>query len=256
MNNIGIALQLFTLRDAGAADLPGTLRRCREMGFDFVQWSGMPELTAAELRAVLDETGVKAVAGHDSIEAFEQDFDGRVAYWEALGTPDVAPGGMMGDCQGSLDAWFAGCARINTIGQRLAQAGMRLSYHNHAFELETFEGDPRAKLDILYEETDPEALFAELDTAWLHIGGVDPAEYIRKYAFRCPVIHVKDVAAEPREDGGPQFTALGDGVLDWDGIFDACEEAGVEWCIYEQDNTAGDIFEDAAKSYAFLEERV
>jgi len=256
MNNIGIALQLYTLREPGAKDPLGTLRRARDLGFDYAQWSGLPDMPAEEARKLLDNAGVKAIAAHDNIEAFETDFDGRVAYWRALGAPDVAPGGMMPDCTGSLDAWIRGAARINAVGEKLASVGMRLSYHNHAFELERFEGDDRAKLDILYEATGAEALYAELDTAWLHIGGVDPSEYIRKYAFRCPVIHVKDVAADPAPGGGPQFTALGQGVLDWDSIFDACEEAGVEWCVYEQDNTAGDIFDDVAASYNFLSQYV
>jgi len=256
MNNIGIALQLYTLREPAAKDVAGTLRRARELGFDFAQWSGMPDMPAGEARRLLDEAGVKAIATHDAIEAFEADFEGRVAYWQTLGAPDVAPGGMMGDCQGSLEDWLRGAARINAVGEKLAEVGMRLSYHNHAFELETFEGDERTKLDILYDATGPEVLYAELDTAWLHIGGVDPAAYIRKYAFRCPVIHVKDVAAEPAPGGGPQFVALGQGVLDWDSIFDACEEAGVEWCVYEQDNCKGDIFDDVAASYTFLSQHV
>ncbi len=256
MNNIGIALQLYTLREPGARDVVGTLRRARELGFDFAQWSGLPDMPAEEARACLDEAGVKVIAGHDDIEAFETDFEGRVAYWRTLGAPDVAPGGMMPDCRDSLDDWLRGADRLNAVGEKLSAVDMRLSYHNHAWELEYFDGDERNKLDILYDATGSETLCAELDTAWLHIGGVDPAAYIRKYAFRCPVIHVKDVAADPAPDGGPQFVALGQGVLDWDGIFDACEEAGVEWCVYEQDNTRGDIFDDVGASYRFLEQYV
>jgi len=30
----------------------------------------------------------------------------------------------------------------------------------------------------------------------------------------------------------------------------------VEWCVYEQDNTAGDIFDDVAASYNFLSQYV
>lgn len=252
MSNIGIALQLYTLRGPAADDLAGTLERARDCGFDFVQWSGMPDLPASEIRAYLDQAGLKAIAGHAPAEDFEKDFDAAVAHWQTIGAPDIAPGSMMADCQDSLDAWRRGAARLNALGARLREADMRLSYHNHAFELKTFPEDERCKLDLLYEETDPENLYAELDTAWLHLGGVDPAEYIRKYVGRCPLIHLKDVAKEPDSDGKPVFVPLGEGVLDWESIFDAGEEAAVEWYIYEQDTCQGDPFESLQISYDFL----
>lgn len=252
MSNIGIALQLYTVREPAAHDLPGTLRRCREAGFDYVQWSGMPELTAPRIRDALEQAGLKAIAAHCDVELLESDFEAIVAFWRTIGVPDLAPGGMMQECRDSLDAWRRGAARLDALGTRLRQAGMRLSYHNHAFELEHFAGDPRTKLDILYEETAADCLYAEFDTAWLAAGGADPAAYIRKYAGRCPLLHVKDLAATPDAAGKPVFTPLGQGVLDWPAIFDAAEEAAVEWYIYEQDTCEGDLFEALRISYEFL----
>ncbi len=249
----GIALQLYTVRDPAKKDLAGTLKRAKEIGFDYVQWSGMPDLPAAEIRAHLDAAGLKAIAGHYGVEAFEKDFEGSVQYWKTIGALDVAPGGMMSDCRDSLEAWLRGAARLDALGARLRGVGMRLSYHNHAFEFETFPEDPRAKLDILYESTSPENLFAEIDTAWVQVGGADPAEYLRKYSGRCPVIHVKDLAKETL-GGRPIFTPLGKGVLAWDEILAAAEEANVEWYVYEQDTHAGDPLENARISYEFLKQ--
>ncbi len=53
-------------------------------------------------------------------------------------------------------------------------------------EFGKFPGDDRCKLDILMESTNPENLKAELDLAWVYVGGADPAAYIRKYKGRCP----------------------------------------------------------------------
>ena len=39
-------------------------------------------------------------------------------------------------------------------------------------------------------------------------------------------------------------------------IVAATREAGVEWYVYEQDNTTGDIFEDAAATFAFMKEKL
>ncbi|MFP4499999.1 MAG: sugar phosphate isomerase/epimerase family protein [Candidatus Hydrogenedentota bacterium] len=255
MSNIGIALQLFSVRQPGAADLPAALSRCREAGFDFVQWNAMPDLPAPEIRRLLDTAGLKAIAGHASIEAFEQDIDAAVTFWETVGAPDIATGARMTECCDTRDAWIAGAQRLETLGARLRAYGMRLSYHNQAFELEPFPGEHLTKLDLLYANTNPENLYAELDTGWLAAAGADPATTIRAYAGRCPILHVKDLAAERDNAGNPIFTALGAGVLDWDDIFDAAEEAAAEWYVYEQDTRPGAPFDAVCQSYAFLAER-
>lgn len=251
----GVALQLYTLREPAKDDLAGTLRKVREMGWEYVQWSGMPNLPAPEIREKLDEAGLKAVAAHVGVESFENDFEAQVEFWKTVGALDVAPGGMMGDCRDSLEAWLRGAARLDALGAKLREAGMRLSYHNHDWEFEKFPEDPRSKFDILFEATDPKNLFAEIDVAWVHVGGVDPATCLRKYKNRCPVIHAKDLS-EKRLLRRVQFMPLGQGVLDWDSIFAAGKEAGIEWYIYEQDNADKDIFECAQESYDFLKKHL
>jgi len=247
----GIALQLYTMREPARQDLEGTLKRVRDIGWEYVQWSGMPDLPAEQIRKALNAAGLKAIAAHCSVESFENDFEGAVRFWKTVGALDVAPGGMMADCRETLDAWLRGAKRLDTLGARLRAVGMRLSYHNHASEFEKFEGDPRCALDILYEETQAANLFAEFDTAWVQVGGADLAAYLRKYKGRCPVIHVKDLAAERRQDR-VWFPPLGQGVLDWPTIFNAAREAGVEWYVYEQDTCDGDPINAARISLEFL----
>lgn len=246
----GIALQLYTLRDPAKKDLPGTLRKVREMGWEYVQWSGMPNLPPEKIRAALDTAGLKAIAAHVSVESFEKDFAAAVRSWKTVGVKDVAPGGMMKDCKATLADWLNGAKRLDALGAKLRAVGMRLSYHNHSFEFEKFPDDPRAKFDILLKATRPENLKAELDTAWAYHGGADPAAFLRKYKGRCPVIHAKDIAAG--KNGKAQLKPLGQGALNWKEIFAAGREAGVEWYVYEQDSGEGSPFDYARASYAFL----
>ncbi len=248
----GIALQLYTVRDPAKQDLAGTLKRVREIGWEYVQWSGMPNLPAEKIREALDAAGLKAIAAHVGIEPFEKDFETNVQFWKTVGVKDVAPGGMMGDCKADLAAWLRGAKRLDALGERLRGAGMRLSYHNHSWEFEKFPEDPRYKLDILLEATKPENLNTELDTAWAFNAGVDPAAYLRKYKGRCPVIHIKDITAAKDGKKG-ELTSLGQGALDWKGIFAAGREAGVEWFVYEQDRGVGTPFDYVRASFEFLQ---
>jgi len=255
MTKPNIAVILYTVREPAKQDLVGTLKRLRDIGWEYVQWSGMPPVSAKEARAALDEAGLQAVAGHINAVEFEKDFEGQVDFWKTLGTTDIAPGSMMPDCKNSLEAWLSGCKRLDRLGAKLRNEGIRLSYHNHAFELETFEGDERRKLDILYAETAPENLYAELDLGWVYAGGADPAAYVRKYAGRCPVIHCKDLTMVEGQER-PHFVPLGQGEVDWDAAFAAAKEAGVEWYVYEQDDSDIDVFECCEISYEFLKEHV
>jgi sugar phosphate isomerase/epimerase len=256
MTTPGIAIILFTVNKEAKQDVPGTLKRVRECGFKHVQWSGMPPMEAPDIRKALEDADLTPVAAHCPMEPFEEDFAGQVRFWRTVGVRDVAPGGMMRDCQEDLEGWFRGAKRLEVIGEKLRNEDMRLSYHNHAWELEKFEGDNRRKLDILYESTAPENLCAELDTAWLYAGGQDPAAYIRKYKGRCPVIHAKDMKEERGENGRPVFTPVGQGVLDWGAIIAAAKDSGVEWLVYEQDSCEGDVFDAVRESYRFLNENV
>ncbi|MBI5095659.1 MAG: sugar phosphate isomerase/epimerase [Candidatus Hydrogenedentes bacterium] len=248
----GIALQLYTVREPAKRSALDTLKRAHDIGFRYVQWSGMPELPAADIRKALDAAELTAIAGHYSVEKFEQDFEGSVAFWKTVGVSDLAPGSMMTECRDTLEGWLAGARRLDALGAKLRREGIRYSYHNHAFEFERFDGDSRYKLDILYDTASPANVYAELDTAWVYVGGEDPAAYLRRYAGRCPVIHVKDALLHGGPEGRPRMVPLGAGELDWPAILDAARDTGVQWLIYEQDDCDGDPLEDARISYEFL----
>jgi sugar phosphate isomerase/epimerase len=246
-----MALQLYTLRDPAKTDLAGTLKKVREMGWEWVQWSGMPNLSAEKIREALDTAGLKAMSAHVGMEPFEKDFDTNLKFWKTVGVTNIGPGGMMNDCKATLKDWLNGARRLDAIGAKLRAAGIQLSYHNHAWELEKFPDDSRPKLDILMESTKPGNLCAELDLAWLYVGGADPAAYIRKFKGRCPVIHAKDVVLA-KEGRKQAFKPLGQGELKWPEIFSAGDEAGIEWYVYEQDSGEGSPFDYTKASYEFL----
>ncbi len=246
-----MALQLYTLRDPAKQDLAGTLKKVREMGWQYVQWSGMPNLSAEKIREALDTAGLKAMSAHVSMEPFEKDFDTNLKFWKTVGVPNLGPGGMMNDCKATLKDWLNGARRLDELGAKLRAAGIQLSYHNHAWELEKYPDDNRPKLDILMESTKPRNLCAELDLAWLYVGGADPAAYIRKFKGRVPVVHAKDIV-KAKEGRKQAFKPLGQGELNWPEIFKAGDASGIEWYVYEQDGGEGSPFDYTKASYDFL----
>lgn len=126
--------------------------------------------------------------------------------------------------------------------------GLTFMYHNHDFEFENV-GEKYA-LDAFLGAMPEVSL--ELDTCWAAVAGEAPAEYIKNYAERAPVIHLKDyslVGNKPAdifcimETGGDArdkngvfgFRACGYGMNDIEAILDAADETNAEWLVIEQD---------------------
>jgi len=223
-----VALQMYTVRDAQAHDFRGTLRAVAEMGYPAVEFAGYGGLSAEEIRDLLAELHLQAAGTHTGIEALQRDLPGVVAFHHTIGARFVTVPSIPGQRYPRDEAGFRrAAADLGEIGKRLAAEGLALGYHNHDFEF--FRVGERRGLDILYEETDPAHLRAELDVYWAQKGGVDPAAYIRKLGARCSLVHIKDMGA----DGS--FAEVGTGTMDFPSIFAAGDAVGSEWYIVEQD---------------------
>ena len=125
---------------------------------------------------------------------------------------------------------------------------MTLLYHNHDFEFKKIDG--KYALDVLYDTVSAELLQTELDLCWVKVGGEEPADYLRKYTGRAPVVHFKDFSGKVGgkmyaligiEDDGEEasefsFRALGMGCQNIPELLSAADEAGAEWIVVEQDN--------------------
>ncbi|MCK4324554.1 MAG: sugar phosphate isomerase/epimerase, partial [Armatimonadetes bacterium] len=135
------------------------------------------------------------------------------------------------------------------VGRRLKSLGLNYGYHNHSHEFEKF--GERTAMAILFGESDPDCVSAELDTYWVQHGGASPVVWIKKLADRLPLLHLKDMAMRGREQ---LYAEVGEGNLDWEGIIAAAQDAGVKWYIVEQDTCQRDPFESLAISFNNLKE--
>ncbi|MFO8007212.1 MAG: sugar phosphate isomerase/epimerase [Candidatus Brocadiia bacterium] len=220
----------------------GTLRRVADIGYQGIESPARiaerVELPREEFRQKLGEMGLEAVAqggvflpGDDekvesAIEAADaMDADYIVTYW--------------GPCE-SREQLLEQAEFLDAAGARCREAGLTLCYHNHNHEFATFDGD--YGLDVLLGNTHPDNVQCELDVAWVTYGGADPAQMIRRYAGRCPILHVKDFASVPDggatgndERGEHDFTEVGTGVVDIPAVVDAALDCDVRWLVVEQD---------------------
>jgi sugar phosphate isomerase/epimerase len=228
MSDPRIGLMLYSVREASAADLEGTLREVAAIGYDGVELFELHGHAPATVAGWLDELGLVALGRHSQLGQIEQDLpalaaEARALGWQRLVVSYVAPSDL--DEQ-TLD-------RIILAASAAKEAGLELGYHNHDAEVE------QGFLDRL-----PPDVFLELDAGWAWYAGVDPVELLG----RGPLVHIKDLASRDAH----VYCAVGDGAVGYERIVPAAVEAGVEWLIVEQDESEGSELADAVRSYEAL----
>lgn len=241
-SNIGINLYSVRQFTQTPADIAKTLHKVKQIGYDFVQVSGFGPIDPKELRKMLDAEGLGVCATHMSYADFRDKMDEVIEKHILWGCKNAALGALPLEMRNREG--FARFAKEGSeFAAKLAKAGLTFSYHNHSFEFEKFDG--RTGMEIIYEESDPKLLCAEVDTYWVQNGGGDPVAWIRRLKGREPLVHLKDMAVV---EGKVVFGEVGAGNLNWPAILAACKEAGVQWHIVEQDTSLHDSFDSIAMS--------
>ena len=254
MKKFKVGIQLFGVRNSMQQDFEGTLKAIAEMGYEYVEFAGYYGKTKEELKEVLDKYGLKCVSVHQGLDFYDEDADSAAEFLKYFGVKySVAPWYDKAKLAGN-DAWKDTVERFIKVGKVLKAHGMKLGYHNHEFEFETYEG--KYLHDYIFEAVPEELIDPEFDTCWVHYAGLEPAAKIRQFAGRVEVVHLKDFVCDrlaggptydlidengkpiktTREDNKFEFTPLGQGRQNFAEILKACEESGTEYVIVEQDS--------------------
>ncbi len=252
------SLQLYTIRKTIVSDIRGHLEAVKEMGYDGAEFGSYGAGTIEKIAAAMKDLGLEIFSIHTDIAEVERCDRGQLAAYRDFGCRYM-PIGWLPEARICGGAEYADTrASMVKFAETAAEYGISLLYHNHDFDFDLLNG--AHKLDLLYADLDAKTLGAELDVCWVYTGCrntadggplAKPVEYLRKYAGRCPVLHLKDCVEEGGRKG---FRALGEGVLDFAPIVKAAGETGVEWLCVEQDEPTPGLtpMECAAKSAAFL----
>lgn len=243
MRKMGIGVQLYTLRNETAADFAGTLRKVAELGYEGVEFAGYGDLSADEMKALLEETGLKAIGAHVSLDAMRNDLQGQIDYLKTIGAGYMVCPWVSEEAR-NLEDWKKNIAFWKEAAEEVTKQGLVFGYHNHDFEFhESIDG--QFVFDAIYASA-PESIKVEMDVCWVKFAGQDPIAYINKYAGSLPLLHLKDFARD--ESGGMITLELGQGEVNLGEVVKAASDAGVEWLIVEQDNCQNPPIESIANS--------
>ncbi|PWM41649.1 MAG: sugar phosphate isomerase/epimerase [Clostridiales bacterium] len=252
-----IALQLYSVRDDMKEDFKGTLEKVKALGYDGVEFAGLFGHAPAEIRAWCRELGLNPISAHVPLQEMLEDLEGVLAQYKEIGVSYIAVPYLPEERRPGTDGFLPTIEDIRKVCRAVKALGMTALYHNHDFEFQKIDGE--YGLDMLYRLIPADLLQTELDTCWVNIGGENPADYIRKYEGRCPVVHLKDFYREAVNADEPlyeligiksekkkpakrsfEFRPVGHGMQDFPAIIKAAEQSGASWVVVEQDQPSMD----------------
>lgn len=237
-----LGLQLWSVREQMAQDVPATLAWVRQQGFTEVELAGTQGLTPEQFRQELDRAGLRATAMHVGYERLRDSTEVVLDEAVTLGATDVGVAWIPHEGSYTPEMARQTAADFNRWGQAARERGLRFYYHNHGYEFEP-AADGTVPLDVLMQETDPESVFYEMDVFWTVHPGADPAALLRQYPGRWKLMHIKDMAeGTPVGDfsgGAPAEAqvAVGTGMIDYTSVLAAARETGVEKYYVEDETT-------------------
>ena len=180
------AYQLYSAREDASNDLEGVLDQLSRMGYEGVEFAGFFERSAKEVRKLLKHTGLKAVSSHVPLQQIRDDMQSVLDYHEELECGCIAVPYLAEEDRPGQPGFARVLETLYTFGRQCKKRGIVLLYHNHDFEFAQISG--MTALDFLYAAVPASVLKCELDTCWIRYAGADPADYLRRYAERCPMM--------------------------------------------------------------------
>jgi sugar phosphate isomerase/epimerase len=261
--NFGLQIYSLTVspRDREFVDnVPAGLKRVAQMGYTSIELAGynaegrIGAVPMAEFKKYSDDAGLKIVSSHLNPPAnvyTTENFDTIKEFWKkaadhhaAIGCKYIIQPGQPRTVS-TEEVAFVGEV-FNEAGKIAKEAGLIFGYHNHSGEFARVvpggteilpvrlggggfgrvpEGS-KMVYDGMMEATDPSLVIFELDVYWAVMGMQDPVAYMKKYANRIRVLHIKDV------------TVLGEsGMMNFQKIFETAYSNNIVHFIVELENS-------------------
>ncbi len=254
-SNLGV--QLYTVRNVIGKDPAATLEAIQKIGYTEVEaiYATLPQIWPA-----LKQTSLQPVSVHIDEAVFMKggsDLDSALADVKQRGFQYAVVPYIPVEQRGGADMFKRLAETLNKSGEKAQAHGLKLCYHNHAFEYKPIDG--KTGLEILMNDTQKDLVSLELDIFWASVAGHDPVELLKTYSGRVLLLHLKDksknLKATQYNENVPHdaFKEVGSGSIDISAVLKAADTAGVQHYFVEQDQTPGDPIESLRKSFSYLE---
>ncbi len=236
-----VSVQLYTVRDALAADTGATLQRLADLGFRCVEPFGLTEAAEA-LQPALAAAGLSAPTSHATLLGGVH--EAAFAAATRVGVTTLIDPFVPEERWTTRDDVTTLAAELTAVARLAADHGLQVGYHNHWWELETrIDGTPALEV---FADALGDAVVLELDTYWSAVGGVDPVALLGRLGERVVALHIKD---GPVNREITQQLPAGRGVMPVAEVLAAAPHARP---VIEFDAYAGDLFEGIAESLAVV----
>lgn len=192
-----IGLQLYSLRDQFAKDVPGTMAKVKNMGIKEIEIGGTYGLAFPEF--------IKLLASNNlSVVSFGADFERLEKFPQAVADEARSYGAKYVVCfwlPHKADALTPEEVKhaaevLNNAGLIMKQNGLSLCYHPHGYEFGSYADG--TLFDFMVTSFDARYVNFEMDVFWVKQAGQDPLALLRKHPNRFLLLHLKD-----RKPGSP-----------------------------------------------------
>jgi sugar phosphate isomerase/epimerase len=212
-----------------------------QLGF---KGSGFFNKSASEFLNAAKNSGISIPSMHTDFDTLQTNMGKLAETAHLIGSKYVVLPSIPIEERKTLDDYKIVADKFNKIGESAKKEGIRFAYHNHGYGLNITNG--LMPLDVIFNQTDPDLVYFEMDLYWTIAGGADPIQLFEKHKGRYKMVHVKDMKESKRfaGDGGdpsqwislfPYMTSCGEGVFDLPKILTVAKQNGVNHFFVEQD---------------------
>jgi sugar phosphate isomerase/epimerase len=247
-----LGLQLYTLRSTIPQDPKGVLKKVASFGYKELETYSYGDgkifgLAFDEFCNYAKSLGMKVTSGHYGLDMIKGDtWKKAVDDAKKNGQDNMVVPYINDDQRKSIDDYKRIIADLNAAGEVCNAAGIRMGYHNHAFEFETLDG--QVPYDLMLKDLDPKKVGMEMDIYWVVNAGHDPIKYFEKYPGLFEQWHVKDMDKSDRNRNAD----VGSGSIDWTSIFAKAKLSGMKHFYVEQESYPGEPINSVEASAKYL----
>jgi sugar phosphate isomerase/epimerase len=229
---IPIGVQLYSVRNDCAKDLPGTLNAVGKIGYKAVEFAGYYGRDAKTLRKLLDDAGLKCCGTHIALDTLLGDqLPKTIEFNRTIGNINLIVPSLPEKYRRTKEDWHKAADIFSDVSDKVRPHGMRVGYHNHNVEFKDLGGGETG-FDAFFGHAKKEVR-VQYDIGNAAEVGADPRVYLAKFPGRVVSVHVKPHSKANRN------ALIGQDEMPWPEIFRLCENvSGVEWYIieYERNN--------------------